>query len=141
MSLYLDYNASAPILPEVLTTMIDVYKNTPGNADSRTHIYGTNASKLVQDCRKNIASILGVDPAEVIFTSGSTESNNTCILGIEEYAEKVHKKHIISTAIEHKAVLEPLKYLQTKGFKVDYVHPDETGRINNWNYPASRPHR
>lgn len=130
MSLYLDYNASAPILPEVLTTMIDVYKNTPGNADSRTHIYGTNASKLVQDCRKNIASILGVDPAEVIFTSGSTESNNTCILGIEEYAEKVHKKHIISTAIEHKAVLEPLKYLETKGFKVDYVHPDETGRIN-----------
>ena len=130
MSIYLDYNASAPILPEVLDVMINTYRNTPGNADSRTHIYGTNAGKLVQDCRSKIASILGVDPSEVIFTSGSTESNNIAILGIKEYAEKTGKKHIITTAIEHKAVLEPLKYLKSKGFSVDYVKPDESGRIN-----------
>ena len=86
MSLYLDYNASAPICPEVLDVMFDVYKNVPGNADSRTHIYGTNAGKLVQESRNTIASVLGVDSSEVIFTSGSTESNNTCILGIEDYA-------------------------------------------------------
>lgn len=130
MSLYLDYNASAPILPEVLETMIEVYKNTPGNADSRTHIYGSNAGKLVQNCRNTIASLLNLDPAEVIFTAGSTESNNTSILGIEDYAERTGKKHIISTAIEHKAVLEPLRHLETKGFKVDYVKPNESGRID-----------
>jgi len=85
MSVYLDYNASAPVLPEVLDVMIDTYRNVPGNADSRTHIYGTTAGKLVLDCRSSIASILGVDQSEVIFTAGSTESNNTCILGIEDY--------------------------------------------------------
>lgn len=130
MSLYLDYNASAPILPEVLDIMFDAYKNVPGNADSRTHIFGTNAQKLVQNSRNTIAEVLGVDQSEIIFTSGSTESNNTVILGIEEYAEKTEKKHIITTAIEHKAILEPLKYLETKGFKVDYVKPNETGRID-----------
>ncbi len=130
MSLYLDYNASAPILPEVLNVMIDTYKRTPGNADSRTHIYGANAGKLVQNCRSIIASVLGIDHSEVIFTSGSTESNNTAILGIEEYAEKNQKKHIITTAIEHKAVLEPLKHLESKGFSVDYIKPDESGRID-----------
>ena len=130
MSLYLDYNASAPILPEVLDVMIDAYKNVPGNADSRTHIFGTNAKKLVQTSRNTIAKILGVDQSEIIFTSGSTESNNTVILGIEEYAEQTRKKHIITTAIEHKAILEPLKYLEKKGFKVDYIKPDKSGRIN-----------
>ena len=112
MSLYLDYNASSPVLPEVLDVMISVYKNTPGNADSRTHVYGTNAKKLVLESRRTIASILAVDPTEMIFTSGSTESNNTCILGIADYANKTGKKHIITTAIEHKAILEPLKILQ-----------------------------
>lgn len=130
MSLYLDYNASAPILMEVLDVMIDTYKNVPGNADSRTHIHGTNAGRLVQDCRSSIAAVLGVDASEVIFTAGSTESNNTCILGIEDYANKTGKRHIISTAIEHKAVLEPLHHLESKGFTVDYVKPDESGRIN-----------
>ncbi len=130
MSLYLDYNASAPILPEVLNVMIDTYKKTPGNADSRTHIYGTNAGKLVQDCRSRIAAILNVDPTEVIFSAGSTESNNTAILGIEDYARKTGKMHIITTAIEHKSVLEPLKHLESKGFSVDYVKPNASGRIN-----------
>lgn len=131
MSLYLDYNASAPILPEVLEVMIEAYKQTPGNADSRTHIYGTNAQKLVQTSRNTIAEVLGVDQAEVIFTSGSTESNNTVILGIEDYAEKTGKKHIITSSIEHKAILQPLKYLEGKGVQVDYVSPDESGRVSS----------
>lgn len=115
MSIYLDYNASAPLLDEVLDTMIDIYKNTPGNADSRTHIFGTNAQKVVQNSRNTIANVLGVDQSEIIFTSGSTESNNTVILGIEEYALQTGKTHIITTSIEHKAILEPLKYLEKKG--------------------------
>lgn len=131
MSLYLDYNASSPILPEVLDTMIEAYKSTPGNADSRTHIYGTNAQKLVSESRASIATILGVDPSELIFTSGSTESNNTVILGIQDYAERTGKKHIITTAIEHKAILEPLHFLESKGYKVDYVKPDASGRVSS----------
>ena len=131
MSLYLDYNASAPILPEVLDVMIEAYKQTPGNADSRTHSFGANAQKLVQSCRNTIAEVLDVDPAEVIFTSGSTESNNTVILGIEEYAQRTGKKHIITSMIEHKAILQPLKHLEEKGFKVDYVSPDESGRVSS----------
>lgn len=130
MSLYLDYNASAPIQPEVLAVMFDTYKNIPGNADSRTHIYGANAGKLVQECRNTIASVLGVDSSEVIFTSGATESNNTCILGLDDYARQTGKRHIITTAIEHKAVLEPLHHLESKGFMIDYVRPDESGRID-----------
>lgn len=130
MPLYLDYNASAPILPKVLDRMIDIFMNNPGNADSRTHSYGTNAQRIVQDSRKSIATILNVDPTEVIFTSGSTESNNTCILGIEEYANQTNKKHIITTGIEHKSILEPLHHLEKKGFTVDYVNPDESGRVD-----------
>jgi len=130
MSVYLDYNASAPILTEVLDVMIDTYKNVPGNADSRTHLFGTKAQKVVQTSRNTIADVLGVDQSEVIFTSGSTESNNTVILGIEEHAELTGKKHIITTAIEHKAILEPLKHLEKKGFRVDYVRPNESGRID-----------
>lgn len=130
MPLYLDYNASAPTLPEVLDLMFDIYKNNPGNADSRTHIYGTNAQKIVQESRRIIGNVLSVDPTDIIFTSGSTESNNTCILGIQEYAVKTNKMHIISTGIEHKSILEPLHYLEKKGFTVDYVNPDESGRIN-----------
>ena len=131
MSIYLDYNASAPLLDEVLDTMIDIYKNTPGNADSRTHIFGTNAQKVVQNSRNTIANVLGVDQSEIIFTSGSTESNNTVILGIEEYALQTGKTHIITTSIEHKAIPEPLKYLEKKWFNVDYVSPDESGRIDS----------
>ena len=67
MSLYLDYNASAPVLPEVLDVMIEAYKQTPGNADSRTHIYGTNAQKLIQSCRNTIAEVLGVDHGGRLF--------------------------------------------------------------------------
>ena len=129
MSVYLDYNASAPILPEVLDAMMDVYQNTPGNADSRTHIFGTNAGKLVQQNRNTIARVIGVDSSELFFTAGATESNNTCILGIQEYAERTGKKHIITTAIEHSAILEPLKHLEKKGFDVDYIKPDESGRV------------
>lgn len=130
MSLYLDYNASSPILTDVLNVMIDAYKNTPGNADSRTHTYGSNAQKLVNESRATIAEVLAIDPSELIFTSGSTESNNTVILGIQEYAEATGKKHIVTTAIEHKAILEPLHYLESKGYKVDFVKPDASGRVS-----------
>ena len=88
MSIYLDYNASAPIEPRVLDCMIDIYKNIVGNADSRTHDFGDHARNTVETARKQVASLLGVTPAEVFFTSGATESNNIAIQGLSDYAKE-----------------------------------------------------
>lgn len=130
MSIYLDYNASAPVDPRVLDTMIDVYRGAIGNADSRTHTHGEKAREVVEHARAQVANLLGVTSGEVIFTSGSTESNNIAIRGLEEYSEKTGKKHIITSAIEHKAVLETVNALEKKGFKIDIVRPGLTGRVD-----------
>ena len=129
MSLYLDYNATAPIDERVLEEMIDVYRNHSGNADSRTHTHGDDARSIVENARKQVAKLLGIKPNEVIFTSGATESNNIAIRGLEEYAVKSGKKHIITTAIEHKAVLETVKAMGRHGFSVDIIKPGLNGRI------------
>lgn len=130
MGIYLDYNASTPLDQRVLDVMIDVYQNKYGNADSRTHDYGETARSAVENARKQVADLLAIKKDEVFFTSGATESDNISILGLQEYAEKNSKKHIITTAIEHKAVLEPLHHLEKQGFEVTYISPDSSGRIN-----------
>lgn len=130
MSVYLDYNASAPIDYRVLDRMVNVYKNYIGNADSRTHQFGESAREVVEKARKQVASLLAVSSAEVFFTSGATESNNIAIQGLREYAVKSNKKHIITTAIEHKAVLDTVKQMEKEGYEVDIVSPDLSGRIN-----------
>ena len=129
MAIYLDYNASAPIEERVLERMIDVYRSHYGNADSRTHIFGTEAKEIVTTSRKIIADILAVDSTDVFFTSGSTESNNMAIVGLLDYALESGRNHFITTSIEHKSVLEAMKYLQEKGCSVDFVSPDSSGRI------------
>lgn len=129
MPVYLDYNASAPIDSRVLNRMIDIYTNHYGNADSRTHSFGTDAKGIVEDARRTIADILTVDSTDVFFTSGSTESNNMAISGLLDYAIESGKNHFITTSIEHKSVLEAMKHLESKGCTVDYVSPDQSGRI------------
>ena len=131
MSTYLDYNGSAPIDQRVLDVMIEVYKGTIGNADSRTHNHGESARLVVENARKQVAELLGISSGEVFFTSGSTESNNIAIQGLMEYAEETGKKHIITTAIEHKAVLETVKALEKKGYDVEFVDPDRSGIVNS----------
>lgn len=130
MSIYLDYNASAPIDPSVLETMIDVYQNYIGNADSRTHDYGDRARNIVENARKQVASLLGINTSEVFFTSGATESNNIAIQGLEAYANETGKKHIITSSIEHKAVLETVKAMTKRGFTIDIVDPESTGCVD-----------
>lgn len=127
---YLDYNATAPIRKEALDRMVEIYTNHPGNADSRTHEYGTAAKQIVSGCRTSLSSILGVSETELVFTSGSTESNNMAVLGLYDYAKKTGRTHFITTSIEHKSVLEAMKRLETLGCEVDYIAPDQTGRIN-----------
>lgn len=129
MAVYLDYNASAPLDSRVLDRMIDIYQNHSGNADSRTHVFGTDAKEIVASSRKTIAGILDVDATDLFFTSGSTESNNMAILGLADYAKQSGKTHFITTAIEHKSVLEAMKRLKALGFDVDFVAPDLSGRI------------
>lgn len=129
MAVYLDYNASAPIDERVLERMIEVYHSHYGNADSRTHIFGTDAKEIVSSARKTIADILKVDSMDVFFTSGATESNNMAIQGLLDYALESGRNHFITTSIEHKSVLETMKYLQKKGCMVDFVSPDDSGRI------------
>ena len=130
MSIYLDYNASAPIAPAVLQVMVDVYQNRSGNADSRTHSYGDEARAVVETARKQVASLLGISPSEVFFTSGATESSNIAIQGLAEYARRSGKRHIITSSIEHKAVLETVRAMERQGFDVDFVAPEPSGRID-----------
>lgn len=130
MSIYLDYNASAPIDPDVLQCMIDIYQNHTGNADSRTHDYGEDARNLVETARGHVSTLLGVKKDEVFFTSGATESNNIAVLGLKEYARKSGRRHLVTTAIEHKAVLGAMKYLEEEGFELDVVTPNSDGRVS-----------
>lgn len=129
MPVYLDYNASSPIDERVLNRMIEVYTNHFGNADSRTHSFGTDAKKIVEESRRTIANVLNIDSSDLLFTSGSTESNNMAIVGLLDYAIQSGKTHFITTAIEHKSVLESMRYLERHGCTVDYAAPDSSGRI------------
>lgn len=130
MGVYLDFNSSAPIDPRVLDYMVEVYKSCYGNADSRTHTFGDTARQVVESARKQVASILAIKSDEVFFTSGATESNNIAIQGLRDYADQSGKKHIITSSIEHKAVLETVKHLEKEGFEVTWVDPELDGRIS-----------
>ena len=129
MSVYLDYNSSAPIDERVIECMVDVYRNTIGNADSRTHNFGNQAREVTENARGQFAELLGVQKNEVFFTSGATESNNIALQGMREYALQTEKKHIITSSIEHKAVLETAKHLKAEGFDVDFIDPDLSGQV------------
>jgi cysteine desulfurase len=129
MTVYLDMNATSPVLPEVAELVTHFMLEEFGNAGSRTHEFGNNAKKAVEIARQQVADVVVADKSEVIFTSGATESNNIAILGLRDFAEKSNKKHIITTRIEHKAVLEPIEHLVENGFEVSYLNVDETGLV------------
>ena len=130
MSIYLDCNATSPCEPEVVKVMSQFLITDFGNEGSHTHIYGTQAKKAVQDARDNIVDLVDASRNEIVFTSGATESNNIAILGLKEYGIQNNKKHIITSAIEHKAVLEPIDELKKLGFEVDILNVDSSGRVN-----------
>lgn len=127
---YLDHNATTPVDPRVADEVMKFMLLEFGNAGSRTHTFGQTAKERVQLARAEIAELLTCDPAEVIFTSGATESNNLAILGLAPHGETNGRRHIVSTLIEHKAVLEPLAELAKKGFEVDLVAPGPGGWVD-----------
>jgi cysteine desulfurase len=130
MTIYLDCNATTPIEPRVRDLVLHYMEVEYGNAGSRTHSFGAEANKAVQKARTQIASVVNADPSEVFFTSGATESNNLSILGLAEFGERTRRRHIVSTLIEHKAVLEPLEVLEARGFEVTLVAPTGGGWVD-----------
>ncbi len=129
MTVYLDMSATSPVLPEVVELMNKFFLEEYGNAGSRTHEFGARAKKAVEQARQQVADIITADKSEVIFTSGATESNNIAILGLKEFALEQNKRHIITTPIEHKAVLEPIEHLIKQGFEVTYLDIDDSGMV------------
>ena len=125
---YLDYAATTPVDPRVaqkMSTCLLVEGNF-GNPASRSHVYGWQAEEAVEEARTQVASLLNADPREIVWTSGATESDNLAIKGV---ADGATRRHIITSEIEHKAVLDTCKYLENKGFSVTYLRPGSTGLI------------
>lgn len=127
-AIYLDYNATTPIDPLVADTMIPILKGVFGNPSS-THKYGQEAKKEIEDARKKIAKLINANPYEIIFTSGGTESNNLAIKGVA-YSLRDKGNHIITSSVEHPAVLEVCKSLEREGFIVSYLEVDKYGRVD-----------
>ncbi|RSL30782.1 cysteine desulfurase [Salibacterium salarium] len=125
--IYMDYNASTPIAPEVKDTIIDMLDNKYGNP-SASHWAGTPAKDAVEHARTQVASLIGASPEEIIFTSGGTEANNHVLKGVTEACEK--KAHVITTTIEHPAIHEPCRYLEKHGAEVTYVGTDTYGQVD-----------
>ena len=130
-SVYLDCNATTPLDPRVRQVLLRYLDEEYGNEGSRTHEYGSAAKRAVQQARDQVASVVGCKREEVLFTSGATESNNLAILGLADFGVANNRRHIVSTMIEHKAVLEPLADLESRGFEVTYVKPQADGLVRS----------
>jgi cysteine desulfurase len=126
--IYLDHNATTAVDPEVLKAMMPFFADTSGNASS-IHEFGRSARMALERARENIANLIGCSPDEIIFTSGGTESDNLAIKGTA-WTKMDRGKHIITSKIEHPAVLESCRFLEKHGFEITYLSPDNKGRIS-----------
>ena len=129
--IYLDYAATTPVDSVVARAMQECLTQDGdfGNASSTTHAYGKRAAKHVETARAKVASLIGAEPQDIVFTSGATESNNLVLLGVAR-ANADRGRHIVTSRTEHKAVLDPCKRLEKEGFAVTYLTPDRSGRID-----------
>ncbi len=129
MSIYLDHAATTPLDPRVSEAMYPYYTQLFGNPSS-IHSYGRQARDAVDQARLQVAATLRSDPSQVIFTSGGTEANNLAIMGVAAWCKKKGKNHLITSQIEHQAVLETCKHLETTGFRVTYLPVDSMGVVD-----------
>lgn len=126
--IYLDYNATTPLHPGVLEAMLPYYKSIFGNA-STIHSFGQEARKAIDDAREALACLIGAEPEEIVFTSGGTEADNFALKGVAS-ALKGKGGHIITSSIEHHAVLSTCKYLEKMGKKITYLPVDRYGWVD-----------
>jgi cysteine desulfurase len=129
LPVYLDYNATTPCDEEVLQAMLPYFSKDFGNAASRSHSFGWKANEAVEYAREQVAELIGADKSEIIFTSGATESDNLAIKGTYE-AYSTKGNHIITTAIEHKAILDTCAHLEKSGAEITYLPVDKNGLID-----------
>ena len=129
-TIYLDYASTTPVDPRVATKMMEFL--TPegefGNPASRSHRFGWKADEAVEEARSHVANLVNCDPREIVWTSGATEADNLAIKGVARFY-KSKGNHIITSKIEHKAVLDPCRQLEREGFEVTYLDPNESGVI------------
>ena len=131
LPIYLDYSATTPVDPRVAEKMsacLTLGSNF-GNPASRSHMFGWKAEEAVETSRRNIADLLNCDPREIVWTSGATEANNLAIKGAAHFYKK-QGKHIVTSKIEHKAVLDSCRQLEREGYEITYLDPDTKGRIS-----------
>ena len=126
--IYLDHNATTPTLPEVLDVMLPFYKDKFGNPSS-VHSEGRAARVSLDESREQVAELIGARPDEIVFTSGGSESNNFAILGVA-LASSSQRRDIVTCEVEHAAILNPLKQLESLDFHVDYLPVDNAGRVD-----------
>ena len=130
LPIYLDYAATTPADPRVAKAMTDclTLQGNFGNPASRSHIFGWRAEEAAENARKQVADLINADPREIVWTSGATESDNLAIKGVAHFYVK-KGKHIITSKVEHKAVLDTCRQLEREGYEVTYLDPDENGII------------
>ncbi|WP_018077348.1 IscS subfamily cysteine desulfurase [Thiobacillus denitrificans] len=129
-TLYFDYSATTPVDPRVAEKMIPYLTEHFGNPASRSHPFGWEAEKAVEDARAQVAALVGADPKEIVFTSGATESNNLAIKGAGHFYSGTKGKHIITVRTEHKAVLDTVREMERQGFEATYLNVRENGLID-----------
>lgn len=128
--IYLDYAATTPADPRVVEKMVEclTLDGNFGNPASRSHLFGWRAEDAVETARRHVADLIGADPREIVWTSGATESDNLAIKGVAHFYQR-KGKHIVTSKIEHKAVLDTCRQLEREGFDVTYLTPNEKGEI------------
>ena len=125
---YLDYSSTTPVDPRVADKMIPYLREQFGNPASRSHMYGWEAEKAVEEAREHVAALVNADPREIVWTSGATEGNNLAIKGAAHFYQ-TKGKHIITVKTEHKAVLDTVRELERQGFEATYLEPGPNGLI------------
>jgi cysteine desulfurase len=136
LPIYMDYSATTPIDPRVVDKMIPYLREQFGNPASRSHSYGWDAERAVEEARENVAALVNADPREIIWTSGATESDNLAIKGAAHFY-KGKGKHIITVKTEHKAVLDTCRELEREGFEVTYLDVKDDGLIDLETFKAA----
>jgi cysteine desulfurase len=131
LPIYFDYSATTPVDPRVAKKMMDclTLDGNFGNPASRSHLFGWKAEEAAEEARSQVAALIGADPREIVWTSGATESDNLAIKGVAHFNEK-KGKHIVTSKIEHKAVLDTCRQLEREGFEVTYLDPSPDGLIS-----------